>query len=332
MKAYVRFLMASVAALTFGGGHAIAAESIGAAAAVKNRATGTLDSKTRILKAGLGVFQKERIDTSAGSRAQLIFNDETALTVGPNSSVTLDEFVYDPKNNTGKAVINATKGAFRFVSGSVDPRSYEIRTPVGTMGVRGTIVDFFFTADGSLVMILVEGGMSFSPPGGPVVNITKPGDFILVSTGGKVSNPAPWRGRIGAIGGGSGSPLFGGQWVGNTNPTFNFPYSVRDINTAVTGTVPPPSEPPPPPQYCWVARAVYGEEDPRWMLFRAWLLADAPLWFRTLYIRRGERFADWVAGRTCVKSVIRRWMDQRIARRTHRLNRSKRQPASAPYS
>lgn len=321
MKAYVRFLMASVATLAFGGGQALSAERIGAAAAVKNQATGTLGSKTRILKAGLGIFQKERIDTAAGSRAQLIFNDETALTIGPNSSVTLDEFVYDPKSNTGKAVINATKGAFRFVSGSIDPRSYEIKTPVGTMGVRGTIVDFFFTAGGTLVMILVEGAMSFKPLSGPVVNVTKPGNFIVVNPGGGASNPAPWRGRIGAIGSASGSPLFGGQWVGNTNPSFTFPYSVRDLNTAVTGSVTPPSDPPP-PVYCWVARAVYGEDDPRWRQFRAWLLEDAPLWFRALYIRHGERFAGWLTGRTRVKSAIRRWMDQRIACRHRRMERA----------
>lgn len=321
MKAYMRFLMASVATLAFGGGQALSAERIGTTAAVKNRATGTLDSKTRILKTGLGVFQKERIDTSAASRAQLIFNDETALTIGPNSSVTLDEFVYDPKTNTGRAVINATKGAFRFVSGSVDPRSYEIRTPVGTMGVRGTIIDFFFTAGGSLVMILVEGAMSFKPPVGPVVMITKPGNFIVAGAGGGVSKPAPWRGGIGGIGGTSGSPLFGGQWVGNTNPTFTFPYSIRDINTAVTGTVAPPPGPPP-PVYCWVARAVYGEDDPRWRQFRAWLLADAPPWFRALYIRHGASFAGWLAGRTRVKSAIRRWMDRRIARRDRRLERA----------
>ena len=320
MKAYMRFLMASVATLAFGGGQALSAERIGTAAAVKNRATGTLDSKTRALKVGLGVFEKERIDTSAGSRAQLIFNDETALTIGPNSSVTLDEFVYDPKSNTGKAVIIATKGAFRFVSGSVDPRSYEIHTPVGTMGVRGTIIDFFFTASGALVMILVKGAMSFKLPSGQVVNITKPGNFIVASAGGGVSKPAPWRGSIGGIGGSSGSPPFGGQWVGNTNPTFIFPYSMRDINTAVTGIVPPP--PPPPPVYCWVARAVYGEDDPRWQHFRAWLLADAPPWFRALYIRHGERFAGWLTGQTRVKSTIRRWMDQRIARRDRRMERS----------
>jgi hypothetical protein len=65
--------------------------------------------------------------------------------------------------------------------------------------------------------------------------------------------------------------------------------------------------------FCWVARAVYGESSPRWLQFRAWLLSDAPAWFRRLYIRHGERVARWITPRERVKSVIRRWMDSVVA-------------------
>ena len=64
---------------------------------------------------------------------------------------------------------------------------------------------------------------------------------------------------------------------------------------------------------CWVARAVYGEENPRWLLFRGWLLGDAPGWFRRLYMSHGERFALWLASHPGIKSLIRRWMDWVIA-------------------
>ncbi len=63
---------------------------------------------------------------------------------------------------------------------------------------------------------------------------------------------------------------------------------------------------------CWVARAVYGGDDPRWRLFRAWLLHEAPAWFRGLYIRHGEAFAVWLDDKPAVKAVIRRWMDARL--------------------
>ena len=64
---------------------------------------------------------------------------------------------------------------------------------------------------------------------------------------------------------------------------------------------------------CWVARAVYGSANPRWLLFRFWLLNRAPGWFRALYLRHGERVADWLGDKPWLRSAIRRWMDTRIA-------------------
>ena len=66
---------------------------------------------------------------------------------------------------------------------------------------------------------------------------------------------------------------------------------------------------------CWVAREVYGEANPRWQLFRAWLIADAPAWLRDAYIAHGERFAAWIHDKPAVKALLRRLMDQAIASR-----------------
>ena len=64
---------------------------------------------------------------------------------------------------------------------------------------------------------------------------------------------------------------------------------------------------------CWVAREVYGETNPKWLLFREWLMNNAPSWFRNLYLKHGEKFADWIADKPVLKSIIRKWMDSRIA-------------------
>jgi hypothetical protein len=66
---------------------------------------------------------------------------------------------------------------------------------------------------------------------------------------------------------------------------------------------------------CWVARAVYGVENPRWLMFRAWLFEDAPKWLVRLYIRHGAAFAEWLEGRDTLKAMIRRFMDGRIAKK-----------------
>lgn len=64
---------------------------------------------------------------------------------------------------------------------------------------------------------------------------------------------------------------------------------------------------------CWVARAVYGETNPRWLLFRAWLLGEAPAWLRELYIAHGEQFAAYIHDKPLLKAAIRTLMDQAIA-------------------
>ena len=63
---------------------------------------------------------------------------------------------------------------------------------------------------------------------------------------------------------------------------------------------------------CWVAREVYGEFHPLWLLFRRWLLGDSPNWFRNLYISKGEAFANWLSNNAWLKPMIRFWMDGRI--------------------
>lgn len=66
---------------------------------------------------------------------------------------------------------------------------------------------------------------------------------------------------------------------------------------------------------CWVAREVYGINNPRWLLFREWMLKDAPVWFRTLYITFGERFAEWIKDKPILKRIVRRFMDDKVEKK-----------------
>jgi len=64
---------------------------------------------------------------------------------------------------------------------------------------------------------------------------------------------------------------------------------------------------------CWVAREVFGQDNPKWTEFRAWMLNRSPRWFRWLYVRYGAGFAIWIHDKPRLKAVIRRWMEGRIA-------------------
>ena len=66
---------------------------------------------------------------------------------------------------------------------------------------------------------------------------------------------------------------------------------------------------------CWVARAAFGESDLRWMIFRAWLLEDAPRWFRLLYLRHGRVAGAWFAGRTRACQIVRTLMMPAVKRK-----------------
>ena len=61
--------------------------------------------------------------------------------------------------------------------------------------------------------------------------------------------------------------------------------------------------------FCWVAREVYGADNPRWLLFRAWLKTDAPAWLHDLYGGHGEQFAAWLKDKPAAKAVVRSLMD-----------------------
>jgi len=66
------------------------------------------------------------------------------------------------------------------------------------------------------------------------------------------------------------------------------------------------------PIFCWVAREVYGIDNPKWIEFRNWMAIDAPGWFRNLYVKFGERIAEFISNKPTLKNIIRKWMDSKI--------------------
>jgi hypothetical protein len=108
-------------------------QEIGSATSVKPQA----DANSRTLSSGTSVYSRDLIHTGGAGVADLRFHDNTNLSVGPNSSVRLDKFVYDPNKSTGGVAVEATRGSFRFVTGAQSKGSYQVKTPYGTLGIRG---------------------------------------------------------------------------------------------------------------------------------------------------------------------------------------------------
>lgn len=135
-------LLASLLVIDASTGSVAAADKVGVAAAVKPEATSQPPGgEMTTLKIGKSVVYNERIDTSSTGVVQVLLLDGSTFTVGPDSSLVIDKFVYNPKTGSGTLAASFSKGALRFVGGKLsksDP-GVRIKTPAGALTVRGGI-------------------------------------------------------------------------------------------------------------------------------------------------------------------------------------------------
>ena len=139
MNKVVAFL-SSVSLLALVALDANAAPSVGIAAAVNQSAEATPPGQSvRTMTLGDNVIHNERITTGEAGLVQILLVDGTTFTVGANSDLTIDKFVYDPDAGTAEVAATLIKGALRFIGGRASKTNgATIITPIGTIGVRGS--------------------------------------------------------------------------------------------------------------------------------------------------------------------------------------------------
>lgn len=105
----------------------------GVAAAVKGevKATTPPEKIGHLLKSGDRIFMGDKIETGGDGQLQILLLDQTVFTLGSLSSITVDEFVYDPSNAGDKA--GMVKGVFRAVSGKVAQKKQEDAAETATL-------------------------------------------------------------------------------------------------------------------------------------------------------------------------------------------------------
>lgn len=90
---------------------------------------------------GKTIYHGSLIKTDPKGRVQILLLDDTVFTMGPDSEMTIDEFVYDPFTQTGKVQARISKGIFRFLSGRLAKlKRSATKIVMGSfaMGIRGT--------------------------------------------------------------------------------------------------------------------------------------------------------------------------------------------------
>mgnify|MGYP001247914882 CR=1 FL=1 len=103
--------------------------------------SGTVKTETRELKTGDKIYLNETIFAGLGSGTQILLLDQSTFTVGEDSEVVMDTFVFDPKTNDGKIVASVKQGSLKVISGLIskkNPDSLTVKVPEGTLGSRGT--------------------------------------------------------------------------------------------------------------------------------------------------------------------------------------------------
>ena len=140
------------------------------------------------LSNGSKIFFGDTVVSNNNSNAQILFLDQTILTLGEDTELTIDEFIYDPNSHEGSFVSNVKSGTVKFITGQIskkNPENLEVKFPSGTLGARGT--EFVVLAENkneSTVVLLGPGpenslgmipGNLILSDGISSVNITNPG-------------------------------------------------------------------------------------------------------------------------------------------------------------
>ena len=143
----------------------------------------------RLNGAGLGVgapiYLNDRLRSNATGLGMIVFDDESSAKIGPNASLTIDDFVYDPASRRGASTIGANGGLARFYGGQISKRGrMNVRTPHMVLAIRGGIVEVAVAGGGSEAIL--RAGQMTCILGAMRRIVTKPG-FACSSDGERIS-------------------------------------------------------------------------------------------------------------------------------------------------
>lgn len=143
MFAVKKVLMLMLSALAFAGPVSgdTAGEPIGYVMTVKGKATVTRGGQATPASVGLPVVLGSTLTTGADGSMGVTLSDSTVMSFGPNTELTLDEYQFAPANEELRLSARISRGTLNFISGVIaklKPEAVELKTPTGTIGVRGT--------------------------------------------------------------------------------------------------------------------------------------------------------------------------------------------------
>ena len=148
----------------------------------------------RIAGVGEPIYLNDEITTPKGASLQVLLRDQTVFSIGPNSTLVFDEFIFDPTASDEVALTaSVKKGTFKFISGKISkikPGAMTLKLPNATASVRGTSVVGRVDETGASDIVLLTGAVqlqtttSLTP-----VDLIQPGWGVSVETTGEAGAP-----------------------------------------------------------------------------------------------------------------------------------------------
>lgn len=162
------------------------AKDVATITAIRGEADIKRANKLIVATLGSKLEAKDHILTKENSKLQIIFKDETVISIGKNSDFSISEYLFED-NTPPVAKFSMLRGAMRTITGKIGdiaPQKFSVSTKTSTIGIRGTNFSLFVEDDGSSSVFCTYGAISVSING--IVHIIQQGFYITISASGEV--------------------------------------------------------------------------------------------------------------------------------------------------
>lgn len=115
--------------------------SIGKIKTLKGMVSAIRDSKEIQLNIGDSVYQNDVLRTEENSAAGIIFEDDTILSLGPQTELVVDEYLFAPEKGALSMFVRMLRGTASYISGIIgrqSPESVKFQMPEAIIAIRGT--------------------------------------------------------------------------------------------------------------------------------------------------------------------------------------------------
>ncbi|WP_323593170.1 FecR family protein [Aliarcobacter butzleri] len=150
--------------------------NIGTVSLVEGKATILRNGQTLGANMGDKIENKDVISTQVNSKIKITFIDNTIVTIGKESSLNIEEYIFNTSTKEAKTELNVLKGAFHTITGEigkVNPDKFKLKTKSASIGIRGTE---FYGDENRIVctqgrIIVLSNSVSVDVPSGNYINI-----------------------------------------------------------------------------------------------------------------------------------------------------------------